>query len=373
MSKYSVGQKRGQVAYDNRDPKGGGSKSALDLSKTTLRLFKPVLEGGGYNSFDIIPYIIRGGQLTVEQRNAGLAVGNLEFILNYFIHRNCGPANQTLICMKKTFGHAHCSGCDEAEAAYTAKDNAAGGRLKASPRSCMVIRPAGPNGPQPPMVFDVSHKLFTKELMEKAAVVTRGAGLLQFYEPGNAGRLIECRAVESAEGKSKNRKYTEFKDFSFYDRQNCPVTDAEVEAAPCLNSLLMPITKEQFDAIYYGSDVPEDATPVNPPPSYGGTPDHSAQPDHGQATPPAQQAGWRPGQATQAPTYQPPAQTHQQAPSQPAEPQSPVYQSPPSQPAAAEAVTSCPHGYTFGADCDKRDLCAKCPATIWRACDKANK
>lgn len=369
-SKYSVGGKRGQVAYDNKEGKGARSGGAIDASGSTLKWWKPNTQQEGYNTFEIVPWIHSGKNITAEQMQAGIQQGSLEFVLNYFVHRNCGPSKQQVLCAKKTFGRGSCTPCADANDAYNAKDKRLGAALKSGARSIMVVRPHGPNGPTGLFLFDVSHFLFTKELVEKATVVTRGNGMLPFYEPGLTGKLIECRAIET---EKEGMKMVEFKDFTFYDR-TIPVTDEEIESLPCLNDMLVVLSSAEIDAIYYGAP---DEEPAHAPPA-------------AQQEQPATQ-GYRPPQAAAAaPAYNsgmlanPSAYVAPAAVAPPEEqPATQGYRPP--QAAAAEpkaepatrqapaAVTSCPNGYEFGKDADAKELCSRCPSNIWRECDKASK
>lgn len=375
MSKYSVGAKRGQVAYDNKDGGGIRLSGAINPGTCQMKFWKPSLDNSGYNSFDIVPWKI-AGKLTAEQVTAGMKPGDLEFILNYAVHRNCGPNKETLLCTKRTYGKGTCDACEEAHKAYEAGNKDLGGSLKSSVRSIMVVRPHGPNGPLPLHLFDVSQYLFTTELLEKASAMTRGKGLVPFYEPGLDGKLVEVRAVKS-EKKDKRHQATEFKDFMFYDRQ-IPVTDEEIESIPCLNSMLVQLSAADFNAIFYGAGDPEPGNGGAQADTHGGQAEQQAQSTGGYRPPQAQQPAYSP--ASQAPAQQQaqadsPAQQAPQAEQQTGNyaPNRTAPATQASQPAPAPEATSCPYGGNFGKDCDKLDACSRCDSKTWRACDKASK
>jgi hypothetical protein len=100
-------------------------------------------------------------------------------------------------------------------------------------------------------VFETSHYLFEKELNEEARDDENG-GFVDFADP-EEGKEIKFRASKATKNKIE---FTEFKSFSFEDRDEELDSDL-VESAISFDELLNVPTYEEAEKVLYGDDDSE--------------------------------------------------------------------------------------------------------------------
>lgn len=360
-------QKRYQQQFDARDSKGARGQEALDWAKlvgTAPKFFKPDVNNTE-NKINILPYTIASANH--PEVVAGRAqVGDPDYVLDIWVHRNLGPDKVTLLCPKKTYGHS-CPCCDEVSRLYAEHQDAAAKVLQASRRVYYNVQPYGRNGfEQVSQVFGVSHYLFGKELMEEANACLKGKGVVPFANLSD-GKVVAFRPVETA---GKGGKMTEFKSFKFLDREE-EITDAVLSQCISFDALLtVPTVKELEDAMYGSGDSGE-----NDPQ------DQSGEQEAEQMAPAISASGSVPVNREEAlvnrqavpPTSAIPAK--EEAPIQvDFEPPIPRHSRPPETPVATRGETNpCPRGYTWGRDCDQQPGCARCPDAVYDQCHAAIK
>ena len=100
-------QMKKRTEEHNREKDYGGSGAQiLDLSNLEdAAFFKPE---EGKHLIDIIPYEIKTGNHPKYDK------GDLDYLLEYYVHYNVGPGKDRFVCMAKTFGKP-CPICEELE------------------------------------------------------------------------------------------------------------------------------------------------------------------------------------------------------------------------------------------------------------------
>lgn len=247
-NKRSMGS-RYEDSYSDRDSKGGGSKSILDKKAIgDITFYKP--EEGFGNKIDIIPYEIKSKNH--PRVKVGKAkVGDLDYLLDVYVHRAVGPAKQDIICPKKMFG-ADCPMCRQAGEHWEAKEEKEAKAMWPKRRVFYnVVDAANPDkGIQ---IFETSHALFEKELIEAASDENEDGTILHFADPDD-GCTIRFKAVENTIGQSK---YFEFKKWEFQTRKK-PISDALIDEAISFDKFITLYSAEEIEKLMYGADDDDD-------------------------------------------------------------------------------------------------------------------
>ena len=312
-------------AYQEKDKGGSSRKSFVDWKKVggTPKFYTPL---EGVNKFNIIPYEIKT-KLHPLVRSGKMEVGDLDFMMDVFVHRKMGPNQDTdIICPKKNYGRP-CPICDQVSKFYDAgkKDDAKA--LQASRRVLMNVQPIVHGEPQPLEVFDVSHYLFMKEMLEEAHACANGDDIVPFADI-EKGKIIKFRTEEEALGKNK---MTVFKSFTFLDRET-ELDEKIIDKAISFDAGFTMMSAEDIEKILYGQGGDEDET-KDPPPK-------SKQTDEDE--PPKKV---KPGDEDEEPPAKKKVVDEDDA--------------------QVKSSTKCPAGYPWG-DADKHPECKKC--NIWDDC-----
>jgi hypothetical protein len=362
MKKGSLA-KRAQQSFDTRD-KGGNQSAAFDWKKIQgeIKFYKPK---EGKNYINIIPYEVKTTNHPLV-RQKEMEIGDLDYLMDIWLHKGLGPSQTDVICPKKNYGKP-CPACEAASKAYNDGDKELGGDLKASRRVLYnVVDTTDPeSGVQ---VFDVSHFLFEKELIEAA----RDEAKLEFADP-DQGDTITFRAVETTKGKMK---FLEFKGFAFTPRK-VRVEDADLDDAISFDEILRTTTAEEITKIMYGADdddEPPKAHADSDRPARGSrraTQEPEGEPEEPEEPEPEEKPARASRRAAAAPEPEPeePASRASRRSRQAAE------EAPEPEPATArksqrqKTAQECPSGYEFGKDNDEYEECDKCE--LWDACARA--
>ena len=288
---------------------------ALDYSKMGIEQWKHEM---GNLKFNIIPFEIKSANHPQVAKKR-MKVGELDYVMDVEIHRFLGPNKEDVLCPKKNYGKP-CPACEESSKAYDAGNKEDGKSLKTSRRCFYNIQPMGLRGPLPLCWFEVSHYLFTKELMEEANACGEGAGVVPFADPED-GSIIKCRAAEEAFGANK---MTEYKSWQFLPREE-EISDELIDSAVSFDELLILKSYEEIEAIMYGEELPADSTPP--------------EQESTRTTTKSQEVN---SQRTRG---------REDAPK-------------------TEETPECPEGLKFGVDCDTDTKCNRCPDAIYTKCVK---
>jgi hypothetical protein len=234
--------------YESKDRGAGSRPSAMDWKKIDdVKFFKPK---EGKNIIDIVPYIIKTKNDPLV-KTGDAKVGDQSYMLDLFIHSNIGPTQASIICLKETFGKP-CPICEQRQAFYNEGKKDEAGVLKAK-RQCFYNVRDVKNAPDEIQVFNISHFLFQKELIEEAKASADDGGIVDFVDIDD-GKSISFRAAETESLiNGKTVKFLEYKSFSFKDRED-PLDESWVKKAVAFDELMKLNTYDEAKKILFGDE-----------------------------------------------------------------------------------------------------------------------
>lgn len=244
--KKSSLSKRYQSSYES---KGGTSNrnSVLDYSKIDgeIEFFTPT---EGRNRINIIPYEIKSKNHPLVKKGE-MEVGDIDYVMDIFVHRNVGPAEKNVICLKSTFGKP-CPICEHAAMLRKKGEEDEAKDLKPSRR--VIYNVEDLKDPGKVKIFESSHYLFEKELIDEARDDEEG-GFINFADP-EEGKEIKFRASKTSQG---GFEFNEYKSFSFEDREE-PISKKLLAKAISFDEILNVPTSEEVQKIFFGDDEGEE-------------------------------------------------------------------------------------------------------------------
>lgn len=231
------------------------NKGILDFSEyEEVNFYKPSTDSN--NVIDIIPW-------TVKSNNHPqlLKPGDLDYILDVWIHFKVGPAENNYICLKRTFGKA-CPICQEREQMKEDEDidEKTLDRMKPTHRAIYNIIDLNDES-KGVQLFEASHAYFEQEMEEEIQA--------QFDQKGEEaptitdleeGRTIEFRATSN---KFEGHTYLKYKSFKFSERD--PYGENILDEAYPLDSLLVIPTYEEVKNAMLGIDQEDSGEEDGPP------------------------------------------------------------------------------------------------------------
>lgn len=245
--KSSLG-KRYQSSYDTKEKGNGGRKGVMDWKKVEgeVEFYSPV---EGKNRINIIPYSIKTKNHPLVKKGE-MEIGDKDYVMDVFTHRGVGPSEATVLCLKQTYGKP-CPICEQANQLKKAGKEKEAGELKPSRRVFYNVEDC--KNPGEIKVFEASHYLFEKELIDEARDDEEG-GFIDFADE-EEGKEIKFRCSKTTKG---NISFNEFKSFSFEDRDE-PLSDELIESAISFDEILNIPTYEEAEKILFGDDDDEDS------------------------------------------------------------------------------------------------------------------
>jgi flagellar biosynthesis GTPase FlhF len=354
-------------SYESRDKGGNSRPSAMDWKKVeNVKFFKPK---EGKNNINIIPYIVKTKNDPLVH-SGDAKVGDESYMLDVYMHRNIGPTQAEVLCLKSNYGKP-CPICKQAQEFKDAgkKDEASALWPK---RQCFynVIDVKNPEaGIQ---VFGISHFLFEKELIEEARAAADDGDIVDFVDIDD-GKSVSFRAVETSSPiGGKNVTFFEYKSFSFSERDE-PLDPDLVKEAVSFDALLKVQTPAEMEKVIFGDDDEEEAeeeeadddddekeeeepvkkakAPVKKAPAKKVV----EEDDEEEEEPDADDE-----EADEEEEDEPPAKPVKKAPAK-----APAKEE---KPAKKGSSNPCPSGHKYGLDNDKHDECEDCDS--WADCLK---
>lgn len=243
--------------YGGLDTKGGNSRY-FDFSEYGDVKFYQIKKEGSH-SFDIIPFKAssKNNPLVAEKE---ISIGDEVPFMSFFIHKNIGPQQKAVIC-PGSVGKA-CPICEEAdkwkrEKGWDSKEYKA---LKPTQRIIFNLIDADDDD-EKVMLFESSHFLFAKELLDeaKAQADKKGMSLVEFdfagvIDPANA-KTVSFRSTTE---KGPTGDYFKYKSFSFEERQK-----KHKKALPFpIDSCMIIKSYEDLDAMFHGETEEEEDEPA---------------------------------------------------------------------------------------------------------------
>lgn len=246
IKKKSLG-KRYETSYASKGSGSNGKKQVMDWKKVDgdITFFSP---SEGKNRINIIPYIIKTKNHPLV-KSGDMEIGDIDYVMDVYVHRGVGASEGSVICLKETYGKP-CPICEQMALLRKQGKNDEAGDLKPSRRCYYNVENV--KDPGKLQVFETSHYLFEKELIDEARDDEEG-GFIDFADPVN-GKEIKFRANKVKKNKFE---FTEYKSFSFEDRDE-PVSDELLESAISFDEIMTVPTYEEVEKMFYGTDDDDD-------------------------------------------------------------------------------------------------------------------
>ena len=248
INKKSSLAKRMQVSYESKESGNTSRKSVLDWKKVDgeVTFFKPT---EGKNRINIIPYVIKTKNHPLVKKGE-FSVGDSDYVMDFFIHKSVGPTESSVLCLKSTFGKP-CPVCElQAKLRKEGKEDEAKA-LKPSRRVAYNIEDTKEPGKL--KVFETSHYLFEKELIDEARDDEEN-GFVDFADP-EEGKEVKFRASKTSQG---GYEFLEFKSFGFEDRDE-KISSKLLKQAISFDEILTIPTYEEVEKILYGAEDSDDS------------------------------------------------------------------------------------------------------------------
>lgn len=242
MKKNSLA-KRYQRSYESKDS-GGVKKGVMNYSN--VEFYKPE---EGRNRINIIPYTIKTKNHPLV-KSGEFEIGEKDYLMDIWVHKNIGASESSVICLKKTYGKP-CPICEQAEIFKKQGKDAESKALNSSRRAFYNVQDLKDGKLK---VFETSHYLFEKELIDEAR--DGEDGYVNFADE-EEGKEISFKASKEKKGKIE---YLEFKSFRFEDREE-PISDELLENAVSFDEIMNVPTYEQVEKILFGSDDSDEDEP----------------------------------------------------------------------------------------------------------------
>ena len=242
--------KRYQASYENKGSSGArvSVMNFKNLDRDDIEFFSPK---EGRNRINIIPYIIKSKNHPLVKRGE-FEIGDKDYVMDVFVHRGVGPSEASVLCLKETYGKP-CPICEQIAVLKKQGKESEAGALKPSRRVFYNVQDL--KEPEKLKIFETSHFLFEKELIDEARDDEEG-GFVDFADE-ESGKEIKFRCSKVSKG---GFEFNEYKSFGFEDRdENIP--DELIEKAISFDEILNVPTYEEVEKIFYGSDEDEDDEP----------------------------------------------------------------------------------------------------------------
>ena len=345
---------------ETKDYGGAQGSHAFDwkkVSKEKVNFFTPK---EGTNKIAIIPYEVKSKNHPLV-RSKEMEIGDLDAVMDLYIHRGIGPNNSSVVCLKRNFGKA-CPICEQADEFKNAGKEKEFNQLKPS-RRCLYNIVDMVNPDKGVQVFDVSQFLFEKELIDEARNAAKSDGdFVNYAAPGMEGKIIKFRASKESFQKAE---YFEFKSFGFIDREEEDWDEDWLESAISFDEAMIVPTYEEAGNILFGQD--EDAEEEDDPKPAKKS--RHADDDEEEDPKPKKKA-------RDEEEDEPKAKKSRHAEEDEEDEPKPKKKKDPMDdedvpPAKAKAAGTCPDGGVFGKDVDTRDACDDCKE--WEKCARAKK
>ena len=331
--------KRYQSSYETKDS-GGAKTGVMDWGKVDgeVSFFKPV---EGKNRINIIPYTIKSKNHPLV-RKGDFEIGDSDYVMDVYVHRSIGPSEASVICLKSTYGKP-CPICEQSALLIKQGKEKEGKDLRSKRRVFYNVEDL--KEPGKVKIFEASHNLFEKELIDEARDDDEG-GFVNFADPAE-GKEIKFRGSETSFNKTK---YLEFKSFSFVDRDE-PLSDDLLESAVSFDEIMRVPTYEEVEKILYGQEDDDDEPEEKPAKSARKPSTDDDEDDEPEDDEPPKPKGKK----------KPAKEESDDDDDEPEE----------EKPKPKKSAGKCPFGHAFGKDTDAFEECDDCDC--WDKCMKAGR
>lgn len=341
MSKKSYKEAMKDRMKKSNEEKDYGSTSRQYLNTKDLDsdkiFFKPVK---GKNLIDVIPFI------AATDNSPRCKKGEIDYLLDVYVHRSVGPGHDNFLCLQKNYKKP-CPICEHVE--ELKKDGEDEELIKElKPKRRVVYNVIDLNAEkQNIQLFETSHFKFEKEIQEEAETDEDGE-LVIFFDPED-GMSVSFKGVESSFNK---KEFIEIKKVSLVDRED-QYKESIVEKAIALDSLLVIPTYDEVAAAFFGTETEDDQPKKSKAKDEDDGEDDDDRPIKKKKQP-------EPEDDDDDDEPAPPKKSAKKKADDDDDDEEEE------KPKSKKSSGKCPHGHTFGKDCDKHDECEDCDE--WDKC-----
>lgn len=190
----------------------------------------------GVYTIDIIPYLVK------TNKHPDLRIGDADYGLSIFVHRNIGVNKDSYVCLAKTYGNP-CPICEEYE--RLRNEDADEEELRAIKAKQRVLYNVLSHSDGKLKIFEQSHFLFEKELLEDA-IDDASDELITFADPDD-GKSISFRDT-GVQGIGRYKK------FKFIDR-NESIDDEILDQAVSLDELIIVYSYDELKQFLFRNEI----------------------------------------------------------------------------------------------------------------------
>lgn len=322
-----------------KSERSGATYGYLQLPKG-ISVYSPDAKGCKV-TLDIIPY-----EVTSDHHPEGAAKGDLWWRLPYFVHRNIGASNDTVVC--PTSIKQRCPICEYRAKRIKAQAPREETRaLKPSERNLFVVVPLDDRKLKDQIcIFDISKYLFTELLLKEAKENPEYKNFADLEEGYSVKIRFESQTIDNSQPFAKASRI----DFVERDQQ---YDESILEDVPALDEMLIMLSFEELEAKFWEMEHEEDGGTLNS--SKRKTkPTEEEEEEEEEEKPAAKKTFTRKPIGKLARKTEPEEEEEEK----------------PSKKTTAKGKDTCPHGYRFGVDFEKYDKCETCK--MYDACADAN-
>ena len=361
MAKKTTRKKRkfkGAVARNAQKQARGSKFSYLNLPKSVSE-FKE--EPGSRVNLDILPYEVTMPNHPDRDDEYEIAVpGGLWYKRPFWIHRNIGPDNMTIVCPSSE--GKKCPICQ-----YRANllkegaewDDDSVRALKASMRNLYWVIPKGSKKyDEEPHVWDISQFLFQEKLNEEI----QESEEYETFPDLEDGYTLRIRFSEESFGKNK---FADTSRIDFKERTEA-YPESILDKIPSLDDLLEIKSYKAIEAIFFGGLSPDEAEEAEAeedtcwddiePPWEEESEEDNDEEDEYNGDEEDEYDDEDDGEDEEEPEPTPKKNTKKGS-------KSGMGRKPPKK---TKSKDKCPYGYAFGTDCEEYDECDECD--LWEEC-----
>lgn len=251
---------RTHQAAVNKDSRGLGRKSILDLGMIKLPIWTP-RSGKDKNYIDIMPWEVSQTWYKTLRTRAGVVTGldpgDYDYKLEIARHGNIGPSKDLMLCLREAWGKNDPICEDMFEEFQKRKDGSREFDEKRA-KSCQ------PSWRDFYIIFDyddpdkgfqlweISYEMFEKYLLDELKVTIDEGGMVVPWDLQD-GRSIEFKGREKKLGSTP---FIEAEGITFHKRDS--YDDSVLGKLPSLDSALIIPTYEEIRAAHYGLEEGDD-------------------------------------------------------------------------------------------------------------------
>lgn len=356
-----------------RNERSGATYGYLQLPKG-ISVYSPDAKGGKI-TLDIIPY-----EVTTEHHPEGANKGDLWWRLPYFVHRNVGASNDTVVCPSSI--KQRCPICEHRAKRIKAQAPQEETRpLKPSERNLFVVVPLDDRKLKDQIcVFDISKYLFTDLLLKEAKENPEYKNFADLEE----GYSVKIRFESQTIGNSQPFAEASRIDFIERDQQ---YEESILDDVPHLDDMLIILSYEELQAKFFEMEQEEDAGTLRKP---GKKDEDEDEPEEeaptkksgiARSTKKVERGVSRKPVKEEEPEDEPEEDEPEEKStrkggvtrktvSRKDEPEEDEPEEKPTKKSPKTNTTGCPHGHVFGTDFEQFEECETCKK--WDACADEN-